>query len=111
MDRLDLFREVIPKVLQYYVDHQDSFGEIKTSLIISQDQNHFLLVDDGWQDGIRSYGVLAHAEIHNDKIYIQRDGTEQGITDDLLAAGISTQEIVLAFHPPEMRKHTGLAIA
>ena len=102
---------VIPKVLQYYVEHQDSFGEVQTSLIISQDQNHFLLVDDGWQDGIRAYGVLAHAEIRNSKIYVQRDGTEEGITDDLLRAGVKAQEIVLAFHPPEIREHTGLAIA
>ena len=111
MDRLIFFREVIPKVLQYYIDHQDSLGEVQTSLIISQDQNHFLLMDDGWQGKSRAYGVFVHAEIRNSKIYIQQDGTEEVITDDLLAAGVETQEIVLAFHPPEVRQHTGLAIA
>lgn len=111
MDRLSFFRKVIPMVMQYYVDHPDSLGTIKTTLIISQDQNHFLVIDEGWQRGYRAYGVLVHAEIRNDKIYIQRDGTEEGITDDLLREGVQTTEIVLAFHPPDLRIHTGLAIA
>lgn len=111
MDRLNFFRETIPKVMQYYVDHPDSLGNIKTTLIISQDQNHFLVIDEGWQKGMRAYGILVHAEICNDKIYIQRDGTEEGITDDLLREGVLESEIVLAFHPPEKRPYTGLAIA
>lgn len=111
MDRLELYRQAITETLQYYAELPYRYGAIKTSFIISQDQNHFLLVDDGWQNGMRVYGVLVHAEIRNDKIYIQRDGTEEGITDDLLRAGVQPQEIVLAFHPPEIRHHTGLAIA
>lgn len=111
MDRVSFYRQIIPKVLSYYLENPDSFGEVRTSFVISQDQNHFLLIDEGWQDGIRAYGVLVHAEIYNNKIYIQRDGTEEGITDDLLREGVQSAEIVLAFHPPELRQHTGLAIA
>ena len=111
MDRLELYRQSIIQVLQYYADLPYRYGDVTTSFIISQDQNQFLLIDDGWQDGIRVYGVLVHAEIRNNKIYIQRDDTEEGITDDLLRSGIQPEEIVLAFHPPEVRHHTGLAIA
>ena len=56
-------------------------------------------------------GCVVHVEIINDKIWIQRDGIEQGITDDLVAAGIPKDKIVLAFHAPNLRQHTGYAIA
>lgn len=111
MDRLNLDYQALTKTLQYYANLTHRYGEIKTSLIVSEDKKHFLLIDEGWQNNLRAYGVVVHAEIQNDKIHIQRDGTEEGITDDLLREGIQPQEIVLAFHPPELRKHTGLAIA
>ena len=50
-------------------------------------------------------------QIIDDKIWIQRDGIEDGITDELVEAGISKGEIVLGFQPPNVRPHTGYAIA
>ncbi|MGC1247973.1 MAG: element excision factor XisI family protein, partial [Spirulinaceae cyanobacterium] len=50
---------------------------------------HFLLMDEGWQKGLRMYGVIVHAEIRGEKIWLHRDGLEDGITPELLEAGIS----------------------
>ena len=41
----------------------------------------------------------------------QIDVTEDGITDELVTAGIPKETIVLAFHPPQGRQHTGYEIA
>ncbi|MFE1748097.1 element excision factor XisI family protein, partial [Coleofasciculus sp. H7-2] len=38
-------------------------------------------------------------------------GIEDGITGELVAAGVPKGHIVLAFHPPQVREHTGYAIA
>jgi len=54
---------------------------------------------------------VVHAEIPNDKIWILYDGSEDGMTDELVASGLPKDRIVLAFHPPEVRQHTGYAIA
>ncbi len=45
------------------------------------------------------------------KIWIQRDGTEEGIAADLERAGIPKEHIVLGFRPPELRPYTGYAVA
>jgi XisI protein len=37
--------------------------------------------------------------------------TEDGIAEELIAAGIPKQHIVLGFHEPEIRPHTGFAVA
>ncbi|MEZ4861109.1 MAG: element excision factor XisI family protein [Caldilineaceae bacterium] len=49
--------------------------------------------------------------LHNDKFYIEVDGTEQGIATDLLEAGVPKEDIVLAFHHPAMRPYTEFAVA
>lgn len=47
----------------------------------------------------------------NDKIWILRDGTEEGIATDLEQAGVPKQQIVLGFHPPAIRPYTEYAVA
>ena len=65
----------------------------------------------GWNGNLRIHGCVVDVEIINDKIWIQRDGIEDGITDDLVAAGVPKDKIVLAFHPPEVRPYTGYAVS
>jgi hypothetical protein len=39
------------------------------------------------------------------------DGIEGSITEELVRDGVPKENIVLAFHPPYMREHTGYAVA
>ncbi len=59
----------------------------------------------------RVHGCLAHVDLINGKIWIQRDGTEAGIADELIRAGVPKEQIVLGFRSPERRKLTELAVA
>jgi len=45
----------------------------------------------------------------NGKIWIQYDGTNRPVADELLEAGVPQEDIVLAWHPAELRHHTGFA--
>ena len=45
------------------------------------------------------------------EFWIQRDGTEYGIAQELVDAGIPKERIVLAFKSPELRKLTEFAVA
>jgi hypothetical protein len=53
---------------------------------------------------------LLHIDIINHKLWIQHDGTEEGVAVDLVAAGIPKEQIVLAFRTLEQRKHTDFAV-
>ncbi|WP_336389815.1 element excision factor XisI family protein [Scytonema hofmannii] len=59
----------------------------------------------------RVHGCLIHIDIIDHQVWIQRDGTEDGIANDLIAAGVPTKDIVIGFHPPELRPYTKYAIA
>lgn len=49
-------------------------------------------------------------DLKGDKIWIQRDGTEIGIANQLLDAGVAKQDIVLGFQAPYKRQFTEFAI-
>jgi len=111
MDTLDTYRQIIQNVLTEYVRLQYAYGEIQNETIFDREANRYLVMSIGWQEVRRIHGCLIHVDIINDKVWIQRDGTEHGIADELVAAGIPKDHIVLGFHPPEVRQHTEYAIA
>lgn len=59
----------------------------------------------------RLHGCLLHLKIQDGKIWIEQDGTENGIANDLIAAGIPQNEIVLGFYSYAARKYTDFAVA
>ena len=64
----------------------------------------------GWHGRRRIHGSVLHVDIRDGKIWIQHDGTERGIAEDLLESGVPKDHIVLAFHSPELRKDTEFAV-
>ena len=110
MDTLESYRQIIYKILHEYFQIPYSYGDLQRRLIVSEDRTNYLLLTLGWQQNKRVHGCLVHIEIINDKIWIHRDGTEDGIANDLVAAGIPKDKIVLGFHPPEIRPHTEFAV-
>ena len=52
---------------------------------------------------------MLHVDVKGGKVWIQHDGTEEGIADALVDAGIPKDHIVLAFHPLYKRPYTGFA--
>jgi hypothetical protein len=111
MDTLDTYRQIIQNLLTEYVGLQYAYGEIQNETIFDREADRYLVMSVGWQDVRRIHGCLIHVDIINGKVWIQRDGTEHGITDELVAAGIPKDRIVLGFHPPQVRQHTEYAVA
>jgi hypothetical protein len=83
-----------------------------TSHIIWDEKNdRYLLMAFGWR-GVRQYHYcVAHLEIVDGKIWIHRDGTEEGLAVELERYGIPKSKIVLGFHEPEARPYTEYAAA
>ncbi len=60
--------------------------------------------------GTRIYGCVLHVDIKDGKIWVQHDGTEDAIADQLVALGVPKQDIVLAYHAPHVRQYTEFAV-
>jgi hypothetical protein len=111
MDTLDTYRQIVQQVLAAYADIPYAYGDIHTKVVYDRDADRYLLITVGWDQDKRVHGCLVHIDIIDGKLWIQRDGTEQGVATELVAAGIPKEAIVLAFHPPEIRRHTEYAVA
>jgi hypothetical protein len=111
MDILNQWREIIEKILQYHANLPYRYGDVSSYVVVSRDRNHYLLMHEGWEEQRRVHGCVVHVEIRDDKLWIHYDGIEDSITEELVAAGIPKDHIVLAFHPPFVRQHTGYALA
>ncbi|MEM9356044.1 MAG: XisI protein, partial [Pseudomonadota bacterium] len=73
-------------------------------------RDHYQWLHLGWRDEmLREFGAIVHVDIIGDKIYIERDGTEVGIANELVDRGVPKSDIVLAFHAPYKRKYTDFA--
>lgn len=99
------YRHIIENVLREYADFISNDEEVQVELIFDRERDRYLVVETGWQNGYRIYGTFLHIDIINDQVWIQHDGTEDGIADELIAAGIAKEDMVLAFKPPEIRKY------
>lgn len=109
MDRLAEFRSTIKRVIQDYA-HKPSVGDIEVETVFDENSDHYELLYFGWQGHKRIHGTVIHIDIRDGKIWIHFDGTESGVAEDLVAAGIPHDHIVLGWHSPELRKHTAYAV-
>ncbi|MBI2808931.1 MAG: XisI protein [Planctomycetes bacterium] len=109
MDPLNSTRDLVEKVLRSHV-YPDRLEKIETQTVFDRTNDHYLILHVGWGKQRRIHGVLAHIDLVGDKLWIQTDGTEVGLANELVEAGISPQQIVLGFRIPEIRKHTGFAV-
>jgi XisI protein len=111
MDTVSHFRSIVEQVLRAHAETPSSIGEVQFQTVFDHDNDHYLLVQIGWGRQKRVYGTLAHVDLVGDKVWIQHDSFEEGLANQLQAAGIPAENIVLGYRIPEVRKHTGYAVA
>lgn len=111
MEKIEKYRSMVQKVIQDYAAYKLSYGDIESQIIIDPERDHYQLTRVGWNDDRRIHGCLIHIDIKDEKIWIQHDGTEIGIANELVALGVPKKDIVLAFHAPYKRQFTGFAVA
>jgi hypothetical protein len=111
MALLTHYSETIRQLLTTYQQFALHAGDQNHELIFDSANNHYLLMAVGWDGEERLYHTVLHVDIIDGKIWIQRDGTEDGIIDDLLAAGVPKEHIVQAYRSPFVRQFTEFAVS
>jgi hypothetical protein len=111
MDKLSVYRQLIQESLLERASLRSSSDPIKSETIFDQEGDHYQLVHLGWKDSsTRIYGCLIHVDLIDEKIWVQHDGTEDAIADQLARKGVPKQDIVLAYHAPHVRQYTEFAV-
>jgi hypothetical protein len=110
MDKIERYRAYVQQVLDEYASLSPSDDEVDTERIFDTERDHYQIVYAGWKDRRRMYGCVLHLDIKDGKIWVQHDGTEIGMADELVKLGVPKEDIVLAFQEPLVRPYTGFAV-
>ena len=110
MEKLDKYRSCIQKLIKEYARHKPAYGEVEVELIFDTERDHYQVVHAGWNKDRRVYGCVIHVDIKNEKAWIQYNGTEIDIANELVALGVPKEDIVLAFQVPYKRQYTEFAV-
>lgn len=115
MAKLDEYRTHIQELLKWYGNSKpklrETVDEYERQVILDRENDHYEIVDVGWEEYNRIHHCVLHLDIKEGRIWVQEDLTDPGIVDRLLERGVPKEDIVLAFHAPYKRPYTGFAVA
>jgi hypothetical protein len=113
MDRLATYRLLVKELLNQHAERMKRHPQPGTEIEVTFDEerDHYLLLRIGWTPEGRLFVPTLYARLRDGKIWIENDWTEQGLATELVEQGVPREDVVLAFHPPEMRVHTEFAVA
>jgi len=109
MDKLENYRYIINQIVARHAQYHPSHGHIEPIPVCDETHDNYLLLDVGWDRTGRVHAVVFHLRLKDNKVWVEWDGTEPGVTQELLDAGIPKDDIVLAFYRPERRSLTEFA--
>lgn len=84
MDKIEMYRQHIKELLIQRAKLRSPSDPIASETIFDTVKDHYQLVNVGWKNNsTRIYGCVLHVDIKDGKIWIQHDGTEEAIADQL----------------------------
>ena len=104
MDTCATYRTVVKDVISHYAKLRPSHGQIRLDTVFDEQQDHYALMQVGWDRGVRVRGNLIYVTLQNDKIFVEYDGIERGIIEEFIKRGVAKDKIVLPSLLPSSEK-------
>lgn len=113
MDKLMRYRSVLKQQMTILAELANRCAPegAETLCVFDDERDCYLVLNVGWAGERRMRGTTLFVRLRAGKFWIEEDWTEQGITADLLLAGVPKEDIVLAFQHPNLRALTEYAVA
>jgi hypothetical protein len=112
MDKVAHYQRLILDFLSEQSKHKPiNLPNVSNHVIADKENNHFQLLQIGWQEAEYIFTVVFHLDIIDGKIWLQQNITEHEVVDYLMERNVPKEDIVLGLQPPYVRAHSGFAVA
>ncbi len=109
MEKINEYRNIVKRLATEYANDAAA-REVELEFIQDPALDHYEVQWMGFdKSNRRIQGTLLHLDIRNGKVWLQYNGTDRHIAEELVEAGIPKSDIVLGFQPPYKRPFTGYA--
>jgi hypothetical protein len=106
MDQLAHYREWIQTLLTQYANQDVRTEGVEVQLVFDTQRDHYQWLNVGWEGSKRVYRCIVHFDIHDGKIWLQQNLTDQNPAEALVKMGVPRQDIVLGSQPAYKRPFT-----
>jgi hypothetical protein len=112
MDKIKKYQDIIIDFLNLYNAETGGYTNyaMQRRTLFDRENNAFQLLAIGWRNERYTFSPIFHFDIINGKIWMQCNNTEREAVDELMAAGVEKQDIVLGFVTPSARHFHGFAV-
>lgn len=110
MDTLKSYRHIIQSLLMAYAAIPIANVQIDCYTVFDTKQDHYMVMNVGWDGHRRVQGCVLHLDIKQGKILIEQNMTEMRVAQELVELGVPKDDIVIGFQSPEMREYTGYGV-
>lgn len=105
MDKLLKYKNIVRETVEYVAAISPSSKDVEVQKIIDDTNGHYLLFSVGWENNRWVYASFVHIDVKDSgRVWLQHDGTDLRIADELVQRGIPKSDIVIGFQAPHARK-------
>ena len=105
-DQMTKYRDCVRRIVEGHAHPSLHPEQVETQIVTDEKHDHYLLLYVGWRGNQRVRGIVLHLDIKEGRIWVQHDGTEYGVANELVEMGIPKADIVLGFRAPHRRRDT-----
>jgi XisI protein len=86
-------------------------GELKFETLFDTERDRYQVMVLGWLDGKPFYDCVAYVTLNSQKVSIEIDTSDFGLTDALVKAGVPEADLRFGFSMPTYIKHNAKTAA
>jgi hypothetical protein len=110
MDSLNNYRKLVKQLLTKYAEIPVFDSGIQNEIIFDLENDRYMLINIGWFNEQRIHHCVIHIDIIDGQVWIQANNTDHLIAEELVAAGVPAESIVLGLQPPDVRPYTAYGV-
>jgi hypothetical protein len=110
MDSLNNYRKLVKQLLSEYAEIPVFDSGIQNEIIFDLENDRYMLINIGWFNEQRIHHCVIHIDIIDGQVWIQANNTDRLIAEELVAAGVPAESIVLGLQPPDVRPYTAYGV-